>query len=79
MYNGYTFKPRALTTCLVFTDASGDRYGGFILKRLKEEVCSAKFTDCEKQISSTHRESLPLYMSWIASGKCHESNLFKSI
>ena len=35
------FEPRALTTCLVFTDASDDGYGGFILKRLNNEVCSA--------------------------------------
>ena len=32
------FKPRALTTCLVFTDASDDGYGGFILKHLNKEV-----------------------------------------
>ena len=58
IYNGYTFKPRALTTYLVFTDASDDGYGGFILKRLNREVCSAKFKDCEKQTSSTHGELL---------------------
>ena len=58
IYNGYTFKPRALTTCLVFTDASDDGYGGFILKRLNKEVCSAKFKNCEKKTSSTHRELL---------------------
>ena len=52
IYNGYTFKPRALTTCLVFTDASD---GGFILKRLNKEICSTKFKNCEKQASSTHR------------------------
>ena len=43
IYNGSTFKSRALTTCLVFTGASDDGYGGFILKRLNKEVCSAKF------------------------------------
>ena len=32
------FKPRALTTCLVFTDASDDAYGGFIL-RLSKYFC----------------------------------------
>ena len=56
--NGYTFKPGALGTCLVLTDASDDEYGGFILKRLNKEVCSAKFKDSEKQTSSTHRELL---------------------
>ena len=35
IYNGYTFKPRALTTFLVFTDASGDGYRGFNLKMFK--------------------------------------------
>ena len=56
IYNGCTFKPRALTTCLVFTDANDDGYGDFILKRLNKEVCSAKFKDCEKQTNSTHKE-----------------------
>ena len=58
IYNGYTFKPRAVTACLMFTDASDHGYGGFILKRLNKEVCFAKFKDCEKQTSSTHRELL---------------------
>ena len=49
IYNGYTFKPSALTTFPVFTDASDDWYKGFILKRLNKEVCSAKFKDCEKK------------------------------
>ena len=38
IYNVYTFKPRALSTCLVFIDASDHGYGGFILKRLNREV-----------------------------------------
>ena len=68
IYNGYTFKPRVLTTCLVFTDTSDDGYGGFVLNRLNKEVCSAKFKDGEKQTSSSHY--LPLNMYWIASEKC---------
>ena len=59
----------------MFTDASDDGYGGFILKRLNKEVCSAKFKDCEKPIENY----LPLNMSWIASEKYCEANLFKSI
>ena len=51
IYNGYTFKSRALATCLVFTDARDGGYGGFILKRLNKKVCSAKFENCEKQTS----------------------------
>ena len=58
IYNGYTFKPRALTTCLIFTGTSDEEYGVFILKRLNKEVCSAKFKDLEKQTSSTQRELL---------------------
>ena len=42
----------------MFTDASDYRYGGFILKLLNKEVCPAKFKDCEKQVSLTHRELL---------------------
>ena len=42
----------------MFTDASDDGYGGFIWKFLNIEVCSQKFTDSEKLISSTHRELL---------------------
>ena len=48
IYNGYTFKPRVLTTCLMFTDASDDGYRGFNLKRLNKEVCSANFKDGKK-------------------------------
>ena len=51
IYNGYTFKSRALATCLVFTDARDGGYGGFILKRLNKKVCSTKFENCEKQTS----------------------------
>ena len=52
------FNPEALTTCLIFTDANDNGYGGFILKYLNKEVCPAKFKHCEKQTSSTHRELL---------------------
>ena len=48
IYNDYTFKPRALAHCLVFTDATYDGYGGFILKRVNKDLCSAKFKNCEK-------------------------------
>ena len=57
IYNGHTFKPRALTACLMFTDASKDGYGGFILKRLNKEVSFKKFKAVENK-SSTHRELL---------------------
>ena len=32
IYNGNTFKPRLLTSCLLFTDASDEGYVGFVLK-----------------------------------------------
>ena len=32
IYNGYTFKPRPLTYCLLFTDASDKVHDGFVLK-----------------------------------------------
>ena len=58
IYNEYTFKPRALTACLIFTCASDEGYRGFNLKRLNRKICSAIFKDCEKETSSTHRELL---------------------
>lgn len=46
IYNRYTFKPRrTFITCLIFTYASEEGYGGFILKHLDKEVGSAKFKD----------------------------------
>ena len=58
IYNGYTFKPRPLTSCLLFTDASDEGYGKFVLKYLKNEICPAKFDEYEKGTSSTFRELL---------------------
>ena len=46
IYDGYTFKPRPLTSCLLFTDA---RDKGFVLKHLNKEICSAKFDKYEKE------------------------------
>ena len=69
IYNGYTFKPRALTTCLIFTDAIDERYWRFILKHLNKEVCFAKFKDCEKQTSSTHSELLAVKFALDSSGE----------
>ena len=50
IYNGYTFKPRALATCLVFTDARDGGYGGFILKRLNKKVFTASEKCCETNL-----------------------------
>ena len=51
IYNGCKFKPRPITSCLLFTDASDEGYGGFVLKYLNKEICSAKFDKYEKQTS----------------------------
>ena len=54
--NRYIFKPRPLTSCLLFTDASDQSYGGFVLKHLNKEICSAKFDKYEKGTGSTYTE-----------------------
>ena len=50
------FKPRPLTICLLFTDASDEGYGGFVLKHLNKQICSSKFDKCDKETRSTVRE-----------------------
>ena len=42
----------------MFTDASDEGYGGFVLKHLNKEICSAKFDKYEKGTSSTYKELL---------------------
>ena len=56
--NGYTFKPRPITTQMMFTDAGESGYGGFMVNQLEKLVCCGKFTEYEKQQSSTFRELL---------------------
>ena len=53
IYNGYTFKPGPLRSCLMFTVASDKGYGGFVLKHLNKEICSANLDKYEKGTSST--------------------------
>ena len=48
IYNGYTLKPRPLTSCLLFTDASDEGYGGFVLKHLNKEICAANLINMKK-------------------------------
>ena len=48
IYNGNTFKPRLLTSCSLFTDASDEGYVGFVLKHLNKEICSAKLRNIKK-------------------------------
>ena len=47
-YNGYTFKPRSLTSCLLFTDASDEGYGRFILKHLNQKFAQQNLINMKK-------------------------------
>ena len=56
--NGCTFKHRSTTAQVIFTNASGDGYGGFTVQKMQTLICSGKFSCNEKQQSSTYREVL---------------------
>ena len=56
--NGFTFKPHPTTSKIVFTDASSSGYGGFIAERLNKIICVGKFSEFERETSSTSRELL---------------------
>ena len=47
-YNGYTFKPRSLTSCLLFTDASDEGYDRFILKHLNQKFAQQNLINMKK-------------------------------
>ena len=53
---GYSFKPRPITAKMLFTDASDNGYGGFLIKREGHEVAAGKFGYHDMAQSSTHRE-----------------------
>ena len=57
-FNGYTYKPKPVTTKLIFTDASDSGYGGFICTQLGKQICTGKFSANERGTSSTSRELL---------------------
>ena len=42
----------------MFTDVTEESYVGFIVSRLNDITCCAKFSQNEKQTSSTYRELL---------------------
>ena len=42
--NGCSFKPRNTTTEMVFTDASDIGYGGFMVTRLVQHICTGRFS-----------------------------------
>ena len=55
-HSGYSFKPRPVTSKMLFTDASEDGYGGFLVKRGGHAVVAGKFGAIDLTTSSTHRE-----------------------
>ena len=57
-FNGFTFKHSPTTSQIVFTDAAGSGWGGFMLFRLEKLICNGKFNIFERQQSSTYRELL---------------------
>ena len=72
---GYSFKPMPVTTKILFTDASDDGYGGYLVKRAGHVVVVGKFSELEHRTSSTTRELLAVKYSLesLASKLAHES------
>ena len=56
--NGYSFKPFPVTTKILFTDASGDGYEGYLAKKAGQAVVVGKFSENAHNTSSTVRELL---------------------
>ena len=54
--NGFTFKHHPTTTKIVYSDASKNAYGGYIVERLGNIIARGDFTEFEKDCSSTYRE-----------------------
>ena len=52
----------------MFPDANDEGYGGYVLKHLNKEICSAKFDKFEKETSSTFRELLAVKYVLISFG-----------
>ena len=60
---GYSFKPSPITTTILFTDASDDGYGGYLVKRAGQAVVVGKFSEHAQSMSSTMRELLAVQYS----------------
>ena len=56
--NGFRMKENLLTSKIVFSDASADGYGGYLVHRLDKIVARGKFSNLEINTSSTYRELL---------------------
>ena len=67
--NGCTFKPRPVTSQIVFTDASGSGYGGFTFSKFGRLICSGSFTSEERKQSSSFRELFAIKLVLKSYGK----------
>ena len=56
--NGFGIKKNHLTTKVIYSDASADGSGGYIVQRLDKMIAQGKFSNIKKYLSSTHREIL---------------------
>ena len=56
--NGFGIKKHHLTTKVIYSDASADGFGGYIVQRLDKVIAQGKFSNIEKDLSSTHHELL---------------------
>ena len=66
--NGYSIKPKPVTTKVLFTDASEKGYGGYTCNRLSKIICKGNFTPTEMSTSSTLRELLAVKYVLISVG-----------
>ena len=56
--NGYKIKGNPLTSKIVYSDASDNGYGGYIVQRLSSVLAQGSFTPEENLTSSNYRELL---------------------
>ncbi len=56
--NGYHIKRSHAYTKVVYSDASGTGYGGFVVERIDEVIAQGKFSEADRSASSTFRELL---------------------
>ena len=56
--NGFAIKKNHLTTKVIYSDASADGFGGYIVQRFDKVIAQGKFSNIEKDLSSTHHELL---------------------
>ena len=54
--NGYAIKEIHAVTKVVYSDASAHSYGGYVVRRLGDEISHGTFTKKETGNSSTNRE-----------------------